>query len=986
MSIELQKLVALVQADISNFNQNLDAADAKARAKARAIEEALDDLDIRFDLQKYDRQIAHIQAQAKALGMSVRQYVSGGFANVLDENARKAAIQLENLSKASARVGKETASAGKEAASSLGRASGATREFGQALENLAQGDPAEALVELGAGFGVVGVAVTAATLLIVGAGAALAKLTQHVIDNAREIQTLAKEHKLSAEQVQALQVMSNLTGQSVDELADRYKEIQPEVARYTQMVRESGAVMDKDLRAKANDAAIELERFKLKLNGIGNEIARGFLPILSSELAQLNDDLKNNGAAWESVGEKAGLALAGIIGALKSLREESWITLIGSPAIASYNAYVAGSEAAKRAAADRSLAKLYGDPPKHEETRRLGPKPAKAAGADQQFHAELELRRQQAENEAKFEQDNIRRILEMRERSLAEELRLNGENHTANIAALERYYGERIRLQQQSIEAEIAQQEKLLGTLVQEEQKARNKAEKLRAQAQQERVRGQLQILGAQVMDVQGREAAERDRRIREERERERADYAKLTTEIRGFQNEMAAATSPAEAFRQELERTVAAAQQLALALGDTQALKLIQEYKQFQKQRFNDSQLPGQYETASERLNLGRDRIQRLADRGLISEGQARQRILALEREMQGTLRENLNLQIQIARAHGDELTALRLERELDQVEQLGHDHRQEKRLKDFNERLGGYFDEAIDTLISGGDSLGNTLRNLARNILSDFFRTLQESLIESLTDGKHSSIGSLLGSILSDQLSGIFDRFRKKPAAQAGSATRAASDVFTSAIGDLGGKVDGVSQTVKDAAAQQTATLGAKASEQSGKLSLLVGGFGELASALTSGGRGGFWSGLLGAALGGFVSGLTSGLLNRDDGGGGRGDSSIRLPDGVIDASGGYGGKRAQGGHVVGGWLYQVNENGPEYFRPDVSGSIMPHHALPALTGAAAAQAAAQPVTVINHFHITTPASHVSRESQQQIAARTSAALNHAQRRNGR
>lgn len=41
-------------------------------------------------------------------------------------------------------------------------------------------------------------------------------------------------------------------------------------------------------------------------------------------------------------------------------------------------------------------------------------------------------------------------------------------------------------------------------------------------------------------------------------------------------------------------------------------------------------------------------------------------------------------------------------------------------------------------------------------------------------------------------------------------------------------------------------------------------------------------------------------------------------------------FGGARASGGPVAAGMLYQVNENGPEFFRPNVSGTIIPNDRL--------------------------------------------------------
>lgn len=84
----------------------------------------------------------------------------------------------------------------------------------------------------------------------------------------------------------------------------------------------------------------------------------------------------------------------------------------------------------------------------------------------------------------------------------------------------------------------------------------------------------------------------------------------------------------------------------------------------------------------------------------------------------------------------------------------------------------------------------------------------------------------------------------------------------------------------------------------------------------------EGGFWQGLLRAAISGAISGATGGI------GGG-------LDDGLnprVDVTGTVTGPifnpihRAGGGSAYAGELYQVNENRTEYFRPYVSGEVLP------------------------------------------------------------
>ncbi|MCK4609476.1 MAG: tape measure protein [Gammaproteobacteria bacterium] len=82
-------------------------------------------------------------------------------------------------------------------------------------------------------------------------------------------------------------------------------------------------------------------------------------------------------------------------------------------------------------------------------------------------------------------------------------------------------------------------------------------------------------------------------------------------------------------------------------------------------------------------------------------------------------------------------------------------------------------------------------------------------------------------------------------------------------------------------------------------------------------------------------------------------------------------FGGGKATGGPVSGGTSYLVGEKGPELFTPSSNGSITPNDKLGG-------------IMVNNYFSIEAPRGTVSRESQQQIAAQTGAAVNRAIWRN--
>lgn len=92
-----------------------------------------------------------------------------------------------------------------------------------------------------------------------------------------------------------------------------------------------------------------------------------------------------------------------------------------------------------------------------------------------------------------------------------------------------------------------------------------------------------------------------------------------------------------------------------------------------------------------------------------------------------------------------------------------------------------------------------------------------------------------------------------------------------------------------------------------------------------------------------------------------------------GTMDLLGGlFGGFRAEGGPVMAGKSYVVGEDGPELFRPNSSGTIIPNGETSAAAGP----------TII--FQITTNDADSFKRSQGQIEARMAAALNRANERN--
>lgn len=185
------------------------------------------------------------------------------------------------------------------------RSSGRGGGVGQFIEALAQGDPGELLGEIAQQGGGAGAAIAAVTLAAGAATLAIGAMTKAVIENVREVDKLARDTKLSTEQIQGLQVVANLTGESVEDLAENYKKIGPEVKRFEELVRSSGAAIDEDLRQKAQQAAVAWEGFKLAATGALYTIGREALPAVTSALRDLRNLILETKPAWEALGGAA---------------------------------------------------------------------------------------------------------------------------------------------------------------------------------------------------------------------------------------------------------------------------------------------------------------------------------------------------------------------------------------------------------------------------------------------------------------------------------------------------------------------------------------------------------------------------------------------------------------------------------------------------------------------------------------------------------
>lgn len=737
MSVRIAELVGVITADNSNFQRKMAESEKTAQNTAKSIERSFKGDPFRdFDknLAKIDRMLAEIE-RPRQLQFSTNK---------------------------------------------------SRNEIGQFVEALAQGDPAELLGEIAqsggpAGLAIAGVGLAAAgaTLAVVGFTSAMAAMTASVIESVRETDLLAKNTKLSTEQIQGLQVIANLTGESVEDLAENYKKISPEVQRFEQMVRNSGNAIDAELRERVQDAAIAWEQFKSTAEGALYEIARGALPQVSASLIVLNDQLLLMRTEWGTVGTIAGKVLAGIAAGAIAAGNQIQYMVGGLAALSRLdlkgvveNSTKFGSgtqfsiDTAKAYADIQSLASGQSNSglPTFPKVPRLagggrsaGQRGGGASDADAARRAQMDLEKVQAAELLKIEQQQINQSLDLAKRAHEEKLRFIGDNLNAEIDEFNRYYAERANLQERSIDLEIENEAELWRRLDAEQKKAKKQSEKLRLEADKERAAGRLDLLRLERSAIGGNEDATRQAQTRKAQEDQRKVARELADAYKSLQSDLIDLNgSEYDKFLQNLQRTTKELQTLATVTNDQRAFDLLRQYTAAANQQFQLGQLGRDRQGLKQGLGLQIERINRREDAGLLTEGKAYEQRLQVQRAMKDLIVENLQQEQLILEALGRHNEALQIQREIEAAMVSDFDVRARERLVSFQGKLTDDFNGIIDGLVFGTESVTDVLRNGLRNLINTTLSTMNETIVENMT-GVKGGLGGLLGTTIGGLLSGF-------------------------------------------------------------------------------------------------------------------------------------------------------------------------------------------------------------------------------------
>jgi hypothetical protein len=150
---------------------------------------------------------------------------------------------------------------------------------------------------------------------LIGAGITLAvkefsKLNAETEKTALEIEKLAGKFKLTTDQVQALQFMSQRSGVAIDDLAKQFKGNTGELDKMAESLRAAGLVMDKDFIENAKRAATQAEDTSKKIQVLWAAIAGPVETAAKNALAQV----------LSSVGQSLAIINANGVDALSVIR------------------------------------------------------------------------------------------------------------------------------------------------------------------------------------------------------------------------------------------------------------------------------------------------------------------------------------------------------------------------------------------------------------------------------------------------------------------------------------------------------------------------------------------------------------------------------------------------------------------------------------------------------------------------------------------
>ncbi|MFN3297695.1 phage tail protein [Caldimonas sp.] len=513
-----------------------------------------------------------------------------------------------------------------------------------------------------------------------------------------------------------------LFGKSGAELIPFLNQGREGIAALTGEMEALGVQIGGETAAQAEAFNDALAKVKLAATSIANRVIEAFLPAMNEMAAGMVESAKQGGALRA--------VLDGVVLVLKTLALGA--ATVGKAFVALGEAIGAGMAAAvealrgNTAGAKAIIAELKGslvrrldelaafrdslfDPkpievraPRIQADAELLQRLAKPKPAQDSTGAQTALMKAQLDAEFALLKDG----LERQQRTLDQALQ-------DRLISLRDYHARKTALEQQAIDAEIERRQQELARSRQVAATSGNENERLRARGEVARLEAELIILNDKRADIEqanARKSAQAERELADALAAAREELAQVT------------GTATDADRRAAIERSYRDLRARLAAESDADGVSLIDRLIDVKAAQANLARLEQEWRLVTERLRNAQEAIQIQTQAGLLTEAQARQQIVALQRESATEMQRLLPVMQQAAEAIGPD-AAIRVAAWRNELERtrLVTDE-----LAPVWNRIGEGFGQAVQGIVSGAQTLREGLSNIFRSISEAFLQHL--------------------------------------------------------------------------------------------------------------------------------------------------------------------------------------------------------------------------------------------------------------------
>ena len=486
-----------------------------------------------------------------------------------------------------------------------------------------------------------------------------------------------------------------------------------------------GVQMSSETAAQAGNFNDALDKLKLATSSIGNQIIASLLPALNDMAAGLVESAKQGGTLR--------LILDGVVLVLKTLAlgaatlSKVFLALgeaIGGGVAAAVEALKGNTDGAKAIIADLkgNLVKRLDELASFRDSL-FDPKPIEVKAPKIQADPEL-LQRLTKPTTAKAAQDTTGAQTALMRAQLDAEFTLLKDGlvrqQTALDAALQdrlisarEYYAKKTALEQREIDAEIARKQSELTRSQQVAVTGKSENDRLRAKAEVAKAEADLITLNNRRTDSEranARAAAQAERELSDALAQVRAELAQITGTATDGERQAAI-----EGGYRDLKARL-------LAENDAQGVSLVDRLIDVKAAQANLLALEAQWRQVTERMRNAQEAIQTQQQAGLLTEGQARTQIVALQQQSATEMERLLPTMQQAAQAIGPDAVL--------RVQAWSNERARTKLVVDemapLWNRIGQSFGGALSGMITGAQTWRSAMASIFAQVADAFLQQI--------------------------------------------------------------------------------------------------------------------------------------------------------------------------------------------------------------------------------------------------------------------